>query len=218
MVFDSFNSPLTSEQFNKEFLGQMITEDSFDGALQNEHTPRINKEAVGARRCSKLLKPRNSVTPEMNVQFQALIEENNQLKIEKRVLEGKYMQVKEKLEELKLQKIGSQLNDKMGDSKMAIDLMKSEIESKNAMIRELEFQLSSMQSEDHLLKVTNELQKRELEKMGDELGEKDELEELLEEANEQIEELNEEIAREEEKNIVLQRKKSIHQGKTEKVG
>jgi chromosome segregation ATPase len=55
------------------------------------------------------------------------------------------------------------------------------------------------------LRVTNDLQKKELEKLGDELGEKDELEELLTEANEQIEELNVQIEREEEKCLLLQR-------------
>lgn len=155
---------------------------------------------------------------EMGIQLQTLMEENNQLKLEKKVLEGKYQQVKKKLEETRLKNIESQVPKNEGqvsgnDNKMIVELLKSEVESKNEAIRELEFQLSSIQSEDHLLRVTNELQKSELEKLGDELGEKDELEEMLEEANEQIEDLNLQVERDEEKLIYMQRIFKLYQFK-----
>lgn len=85
-----------------------------------------------------------------------------------------------------------------------IEDLKMQLNSKNSLIKELEFQISDLNSENRLLKIVNDTQLKTIAQMEHDLVKHKDLEQILEESNEEITKLKSYLHDEENKKENLQ--------------
>ena len=125
----------------------------------------------------------NVIEKNYKLQIQTLLEELNQSKLDKRLLEKKF--------DCSYRFKGYTQNTSVKD--VANENMKLTLDAKDSIIQELEYQIYQIKSDNNTLKITNEMHEREIQRLNKELTDKENLKCIIEENNEEIVQLKEQI-------------------------
>ena len=125
----------------------------------------------------------NGIEKNYKLQIQTLLEEVNQLKLDKKLLENKF----DVSYKLKVFSQNTPLKNKTNEN------MKLTLDSKDSIIQELEYRLYQIKSEHNILRMTKDMHEKEIQRLSKELAEKENLKCIIEENNEEIAKLKEEI-------------------------
>jgi Uncharacterized conserved protein len=126
------------------------------------------------------------------LQVQTLLEEVNQLKLDKKILEKKLENIQ------KNTKKGNKEND-TSDQLDYSSTFKMTLDAKDSIIKELEFQIGQLKNENQLLKMSTEVLNKHLEELSQKLADLATVKELLEEKEEEIASLKSKLQSEEAK-------------------
>jgi len=126
------------------------------------------------------------------LQIQTLLEEVNKLKLEKKLMEKK----NEKYERESKGYIRSRTGSEFFIEDQSL---KQTLEAKDSTIKELEFQVSQLKSENNIMRTRIEAQSQQIDQLFQRLAESESLKEALEEKNEEIAYLKESLEAEETK-------------------
>ena len=125
----------------------------------------------------------NIIEKNYKLQIQTLLEELNQIKLDKKLLEKK-VDCSYKLKgSIQNTSIKNQTNENM----------KLNFDAKDSIIQELEYQMYQLKSENNILRMTNEMHEKEIKRLNKELADKENLKCIIEENNEEIVKLKEQI-------------------------
>ena len=150
---------------NEKHLSQFILH--FDHLLSQPRGNRATDNAIAVLERSYKL------------QIEALLEETNQLKLDKKILEKKLDQANKGL-------TGSEAFGKNRFNKCQSDNCKMTLDAKDSTISELEFQVSQLRTENNLLKSAIEFLTNELDKMTQDINENGALRSKVEELKDEI--------------------------------
>lgn len=150
---------------NEKNLSQFILH--FDHLLSQPRGNRATDNAIAVLERSYKL------------QIEALLEETNQLKLDKKILEKKLEQANKGL-------TGSEAFGKNRFNKCPSDNCRMTLEAKDSTIAELEFQISALRNENNLLKSANDFLSGELDKMAHDITENRNLRSKIEELHDEV--------------------------------
>lgn len=126
------------------------------------------------------------------MQIESLLEETNQLKLDKKILEKRLDFASKGL-------TGSEVFGRARNNKCNSENCKMTLDAKDSTIKELEFQLAQVSNQNNFLKVANEYQKNEIERMTHDINENGLLRSQIEEYHDEINLLKEKLQMEESK-------------------